>query len=233
MPASARRSVFDGQILTAYDKPKDLFLFPIESGVRLGEALSIQWSDIDLSDRELTVWNQKTSVETWVPISVRFAENLHKRHNQKAPFENMGRAVRVLRKVIDQVCNTNDRINKTKGKATTHTLRDTYATRLDEAGVSLLQIRDLLGHAPVTKTQKYARGEARKAVETAKRVLDGQTAQNCRGRKPLYRGNPPDVPQDIDFLCFFGALGRIRTPDPLIRSQVLYPTELPAHAAVS
>ena len=28
---------------------------------------------------------------------------------------------------------------------------------------------------------------------------------------------------------FIGALGRIRTPDPLIRSQVLYPTELPAH----
>ena len=25
-----------------------------------------------------------------------------------------------------------------------------------------------------------------------------------------------------------GALGRIRTPDPLVRSQVLYPTELPA-----
>ena len=25
-----------------------------------------------------------------------------------------------------------------------------------------------------------------------------------------------------------GALGRIRTPDPLIRSQVLYPAELPA-----
>ena len=25
----------------------------------------------------------------------------------------------------------------------------------------------------------------------------------------------------------FGGLGRIRTPDPLIRSQVLYPTELP------
>ncbi len=26
-----------------------------------------------------------------------------------------------------------------------------------------------------------------------------------------------------------GALGRIRTPDPLVRSQILYPTELPAH----
>lgn len=29
-----------------------------------------------------------------------------------------------------------------------------------------------------------------------------------------------------------GALGRIRTPDPLIRSQVLYPTELPARGGV-
>ena len=27
---------------------------------------------------------------------------------------------------------------------------------------------------------------------------------------------------------FFGALGGIRTPDPLVRSQVLYPTELRA-----
>ena len=26
---------------------------------------------------------------------------------------------------------------------------------------------------------------------------------------------------------FIGGLGRIRTPDPLIRSQVLYPAELP------
>ena len=30
-----------------------------------------------------------------------------------------------------------------------------------------------------------------------------------------------------------GALGRIRTPDPLIRSQILYPTELPARGAVA
>ena len=29
--------------------------------------------------------------------------------------------------------------------------------------------------------------------------------------------------------AYYGALGRIRTPDPLIRSQVLYPTELPIH----
>ena len=30
---------------------------------------------------------------------------------------------------------------------------------------------------------------------------------------------------------FYGALEGTRTPDPLIRSQVLYPAELPAHIA--
>ena len=31
---------------------------------------------------------------------------------------------------------------------------------------------------------------------------------------------------------FLGALEGTRTPDPLIRSQVLYPAELPAHIAI-
>ena len=31
-----------------------------------------------------------------------------------------------------------------------------------------------------------------------------------------------------DFPLEYGAPGRIRTRDPLVRSQVLYPTELPA-----
>ena len=30
-------------------------------------------------------------------------------------------------------------------------------------------------------------------------------------------------------MCFGGVLEGIRTPDPLVRSQILYPTELQAH----
>ena len=36
-------------------------------------------------------------------------------------------------------------------------------------------------------------------------------------------------PQTADLNLFDGAPGRIRTHDPLVRSQVLYPTELLAH----
>ena len=66
-----------------------------------------------------------------------------------------------------------------------------------------------------------------------------------RGNLPGYRETdliiPPDVERGIiglhnkkallvtAGLSFYGAPGEIRTPDPLVRSQVLYPTELRAH----
>ena len=39
------------------------------------------------------------------------------------------------------------------------------------------------------------------------------------------------LPEDCYSLVIYGAPGRIRTPDPLIRSQVLYPAELPVPMA--
>ncbi len=42
------------------------------------------------------------------------------------------------------------------------------------------------------------------------------------GQFMTQRSKSYDVQQEEN-----GALGRIRTPDPLIRSQVLYPAELP------
>ena len=40
-------------------------------------------------------------------------------------------------------------------------------------------------------------------------------------------------PGQMTRLSVFGAPEEIRTPDPLVRSQVLYPAELPAHLKVA
>ena len=53
---------------------------------------------------------------------------------------------------------------------TTHTLRRTRAMHLIQAGVNLIYIRDLLGHADISTTEIYARADAetkRKAIENA------------------------------------------------------------------
>lgn len=53
---------------------------------------------------------------------------------------------------------------------TPHTLRRTRAMHLIQAGINLIHIRDLLGHADVSTTEIYARADAetrRKAIENA------------------------------------------------------------------
>ena len=63
------------------------------------------------------------------------------------------------------------RTKRTKGCLSRKTGLAMAFSRLDAAGVSLLQIRDLLVHADVSTTQKYASGEKRAAVDAAKKVM--------------------------------------------------------------
>ena len=57
---------------------------------------------------------------------------------------------------------------------TPHVLRRTRAMHLLQAGINLIYIRDLLGHADVSTTEIYARADAeakRKAIESAYQSL--------------------------------------------------------------
>jgi integrase/recombinase XerD len=66
---------------------------------------------------------------------------------------------------------------------TPHTLRRTRAMHLIEAGVNLIYIRDLLGHANVSTTEIYARANAeakRKAIENAYEPLTPDTLPDWR-----------------------------------------------------
>lgn len=140
----------------AYDKAHDLMVFLVETGVRLSEALNMEWGQIDLNAMNMEVYRLKTKTLSVVPISNRLEAVLRRLHNQKRPFMEMSRAVRVLRKVISETCNTNPAICKQRGRATVHTLRDTYASRLVQKGMSLQKVSKLLGHTTVAMTEKYA-----------------------------------------------------------------------------
>jgi len=80
---------------------------------------------------------------------------------------------------------------------TPHTLRRTRAMHLIQAGVNLIYIRDLLGHANVSTTEIYARADAetkRKAIENA--------------YKPLTPNAMPDWTSDPSLISWLDSLGR-------------------------
>ena len=79
---------------------------------------------------------------------------------------------------------------------TPHTLRRSRAMHLIQAGVNLIYIRDLLGHADVSTTEIYARADAetkRKAIENA--------------YEPLTPDTLPDWTSDTSLIGWLDSLG--------------------------
>ena len=80
---------------------------------------------------------------------------------------------------------------------TPHTLRRSRAMHLIQAGVNLIYIRDLLGHADVSTTEIYARADAetkRKALENAYQALTPDVL--------------PDWTSDASLIGWLDSLGR-------------------------
>lgn len=154
----------------AYLKARDLFVFLIETGTRIGEALNARWADIDLNSGQFEVYRIKTKSLSVVPLMPRTIEVLKRHHNQPQPFNDMTRAVSLLRKAIHEVCDTNPKVIQQRGSATIHSLRDTYASRLVQSGMNLHELSKLLGHTSVAMSSKYGHLEHTAVMDKARKV---------------------------------------------------------------
>lgn len=148
-----------------------LAVFLLDTGVRLSEALNAEWAMLNLDRAEFEVYRLKTKSHDVIPLSPRLVEILRRRHNQDKPFEHMDWSIKVLRKVLHEVCNSNATINAQKGKVTPHGLRDTFASRLVKEGMTTHELANLLGHTSAAMSQKYSHLENRDVAEKARLLM--------------------------------------------------------------
>jgi integrase len=83
-----------------------------------------------------------------------------------------GRGTKAIRNAIDRAGLNAPATIKRDGRATTHTLRDTFASWLVQRGVSLFKVQALLGHADPRMTMKYAKLAPGAVSDEAAAVLD-------------------------------------------------------------
>src|SRR5262249_35051665 len=138
---------------------RELLLFALHSGMRLGEILALTWIGVDLFRKTVTVFRSKNGERRTVPVN----------QTVMTVLKEKGKVRRVNTELVFP-SRTGTRIDANHLRrafraATTraglqdfhfHDLRHTFATRLVQSGVDLYKVQRLLGHKSPMMTQRYA-----------------------------------------------------------------------------
>jgi integrase len=147
---------------------RPIVICALHTGMRKGEILKLTWDDVDLDQRLIRVQHTKSRRTRYIPINTVLYGELKALPTYKGvPF------VFVNPDTEDQWCDEKIAwkyaIRKSKVKNFRfHDLRHTFASRLVQAGVQLKAVQELLGHASIEMTMRYAHlspDDLRRAVE--------------------------------------------------------------------
>lgn len=149
----------------------DLVILLLDTGARYSEIANIEWSRIDLDERAIHLWRSKVQNETVLYMSDRVFDVLSRRAANKSTthvFNNRdgnarGYCTQSIRKAILRAGLQNCRA---------HTLRHTHATRLIQNGMSVYEVKEILGHSNIKTTLRYAHLESRQVTSKARDVIN-------------------------------------------------------------
>ncbi|HLC66700.1 MAG TPA: tyrosine-type recombinase/integrase [Candidatus Nanoarchaeia archaeon] len=132
-----------------------LLLLLYGSGLRVSEAVKVQWQDIDLDQGMLLVHEGKGNKDRYVVLSQEFVTLCKGTQNAAESFLFPTRSghitIRTAQEVVKQISTRAGILRRIHP----HMLRASFATHLLADGTSLWQIQKLLGHAKAETTQLY------------------------------------------------------------------------------
>lgn len=138
---------------------QELIIFSLETGLRQGELLNLQWPQVDLFRKTITILEQKNKGKDTLPLNERAFEVLKARgkvrhikthlvfFNKKGNKIGVGNLLRAFYSVVKKAGIQHFRW---------HDLRHTFATRLAQAGVDLYKIQKLGRWKQISMISRYA-----------------------------------------------------------------------------
>lgn len=149
---------------------KDFIVFGLNTGMRKGEILSLEWKNVFLNQRTILVAGTKSGKNRKIPINDTLYSLLTKLH------DNGGNGNGRIFPYVD-VYSSFKKAARLTGipEVRLYDLRHTFATRLIESGVDIITVRDLLGHSRSTVTERYTHpNESLKRVAVESLIQDKQ-----------------------------------------------------------
>lgn len=148
---------------------KPLFVMAFATGLREGDIATLKWSDVDLNENVITKYANKTNVKLEIPIMDWLHDYLSAlpRKNQyvfpdqaKMYFQNRtGISYRVKTALKRMGFNCNIEFEKGKrgiSRYDLHSCRHTFCTFAGMAGIPLVIVQGIVGHASADMTAHYS-----------------------------------------------------------------------------
>jgi site-specific recombinase XerD len=185
------------ELLRCTNNPKHkVFLTTLyATGMRFSEAAHLQIHDIDSQRMQIRITRGKGAKDRLVPLSPRLLCELRdywKRYKPKSLLFPGNSADKTYADTsIQKAIKKSAGLAKIHKNVTPHTLRHSYATGLLEAGVDLLTISRLLGHASFATTMVYLHCR-REHMLSAPSPLDWLPVQQLPTYRPPTREDHPD-----------------------------------------
>jgi integrase/recombinase XerD len=140
-------------------KHRTILMTLYATGLRISEALNLQIADVDSHRMQLKVTRGKGNKMRLVPFSPRLLTELREYWRDFRPktylFPGQSSNLPLGMSAIQEAIKGSAAKVKIIKPVTPHVLRHSYATALLEAGVDILTISRLLGHASLTTTMIY------------------------------------------------------------------------------
>lgn len=163
------------EILKKSKRVHDMAVVSLDAGLRFGEIAGLTWGCVDLAHHRIQVMNTKGKKDRIVPMTTRL-QNIFNAMDAGQPKElafptragtkQLQIPSSFTRAVADAKLNAG--IEDQKMRASFHTLRHTYASRLVQSGVDLYRVQRLLGHSTPVMTSRYSKladDDLKQAVE--------------------------------------------------------------------
>ena len=134
-----------------------------EAGLRCGEMMALEWSDVDLRKPQLRIcrseWRGQVTTTKggrtrYVRMTGRLARALREHRHLRGPRVLMDRGRSLSQKMVQ---NRVRRVARSAGLAQqgVHVLRHTFCSHLSMRGAPVAAIQALAGHADLSTTQRY------------------------------------------------------------------------------
>lgn len=177
---------------------RDISLLILDTGLRLGEALAMDWPNVHTEPAGKAKFGylrvaegKSANARRNVPLTVRVRTMLEGRRSRSSSFRVFtgpkGRPL-LVSSLDHQHKALRARLNLT-GEFVLHSLRHTYGTRLGEAGADAFTIMRLMGHSSVTVSQRYVHP----TPEGMERAVERLEALNRSAEADVKREQPATV----------------------------------------